>query len=107
MHKTINPIYQLQFFEQAKEEYDKLDGAQLIFVDKGLQRIRFLGMQAGAPLHGQLEGCNKLKNKKMGLRIVFTQKDQKIQIIQIVAIGKRRRNEVYENTLRRLDKNKI
>lgn len=44
----------------------------------------------------------------MYLRIIFRQNKHKIQIIQIIAIGKRRRNEVYKNALDRLqDKNKI
>lgn len=35
-------------------------------------------MQAGQPLHGNLAGCRKLKNRKMDLRIVFTpNKDHK------------------------------
>lgn len=103
MSNNTKPRYKLEFLAQAKEDYDKLGGAQLIFVDKGLNRIRFLGMTAGAPLHGPLESCHKLKNRKMGLRIVFTQREQKIQIIQIIAIGKRRRNEVYDQAFLRLE----
>lgn len=54
------------------------------------------------------EGFKKLNNRKMYLRIIFRQNKHKIQIIQIIAIGKRRRNEVYKNALDRLqDKNKI
>ena len=62
-----------QYFPEAKEEYDYLEGNELTFVDKGLNRIRALGMQASQPLHGNLVGCRKLKNRKMSLRIVFAQ----------------------------------
>lgn len=99
--KVVN--YKLDYFEEAKEEYDNLDGSQLIFVDKGLDRIAALGMKAGNPLHGKLEGCNKLKNRKMGLRIVFRQQNKTIKIIEIVAIGKRRRNEVYKDAQARIN----
>ena len=52
-------------------------------------------MQAGQALHGSLSECRKLKNKKMGLRIVFREANGKIEVIQIVAIGKRDKKEVY------------
>lgn len=102
MTQEVNANYKIEYFKEAKKEYDNLDGSQLIFVDKGIDRIRALGMQAGVPLEGKLEGCRKLKNRKMGLRIVFTQQEKTIKIIQIIAIGKRRRNEVYKNALKRL-----
>ncbi|MCI1290182.1 MAG: addiction module toxin RelE [Lactobacillus sp.] len=94
--------YQLVYFKKARQEYDNLDGSQLVFVDKGLDRIAALGMTAGQPLRGELAGCNKLKNRKMGLRIVFTQEDKKVKIIQIVAIGKRSREQVYRDAVLRL-----
>lgn len=53
-------------------------------------------------LHGKLEGSNELKNRKMGLHIVFRKKNRTIKIIEIAAIGKRRRNEVYKNAEIRL-----
>lgn len=96
--------YNLKYFPEAKEEYNALNSSQRVFVDKGLDRIKVYGMQAGAPLHGPLEGCNKLKNRKLGLRIVFKQDRDSIKIIQIVAIGKRRRNKVYQDATERLSK---
>lgn len=104
MDQNKQTNYKLEYFEVAMKEYQNLDGSQRVFVDKGLKRIAVLGMHAGTPLHGALEGCNKLKNKKMGLRIVFKQKNNQIRIIQIVAIGQRRRNKVYNDSLLRLKK---
>lgn len=97
--------YQLEYFRKAKEEYGNLEGNQLVFVNKGLDMIKVLGMKAGQPLHGPLAGCHKLKNKKMGLRIVFRQKSHHIEIIQIIAIGKRRRAEVYKQAAERIKNN--
>ncbi|WP_204305256.1 hypothetical protein [Lactobacillus johnsonii] len=61
-------------------------------------------MQAGQPLHGKLINCRKLKNKKLGLRIVFRQDKNYIRIINIVTIGERRRNKVYKEAEKRLEK---
>lgn len=98
----MQPKYKLKYFPEAKDEYNALDGSQRVFVDKGLDRIKVYGMQAGTPLYGRLEGCHKLKNRKLGLRIVFRQDKNSIKIIQIVAIDKRRRNKVYNDAVDRL-----
>lgn len=101
-----NDKYQLNFWKEAKVEYAKLDGSQLIFVKKGLKRIKVFGLNCGNPLHGNLEGYRKLKNRKLGLRIIFGQDPQtkNIQIIDIIAIRKRRRSEVYNNAFSRVQK---
>lgn len=103
-----NDKYQLNFWEEAKVEYEKLDGSQLVFVKKGLKRIKAFGLNCGNPLHGKLEGYRKLKNRKMGLRIIFGQDPQtkNIQIIDIIAIGKRKRSEVYNDAFSRIQKYK-
>lgn len=94
--------YELIYLPEAKKEYDSLEGNELQFVDKGLNRIRAFGMKAGQPLHGKLSTCRKLKNRKMGLRIIFRQDGNNIKIINIIAIGERRRNKVYKDATRRL-----
>lgn len=94
--------YAITYLEEARNDYQKLDGSQKVFVDKGLNRIRKFGMQAGQPLAGSLINCRKLKNKRMGLRIVFGQADQEIQIIQIQAIGRRADKAVYRDAAQRL-----
>ena len=99
--------YKLEFLEDVKnKDIPKLDGSQLVFVKKGLKRIQQFGMSCGQPLYGELEGYRKLKNRKMGLRIVFGQnhKTQEINIIDIVAIGKREKLEVYKIAQERIKK---
>jgi mRNA interferase RelE/StbE len=98
----VQPEFELEWTEHSKNDYDLLDGSQRVFVDKGLDRIRQRGMQAGEQLHGKLAGCNKLKNRRLGLRIVFQQSSKGIQIIQIVAIGRRRDSAVYGQAGKRL-----
>ncbi|WP_214770846.1 addiction module toxin RelE [Exiguobacterium sp. s133] len=96
-------MYQLEWTQYSKGDYDDLDGSQKIFVDKALERIISKGMEAGQPLNGNLSHCNKLKNRKMGLRVVFREVEGKLQIIQIVAIGKRDKDEIYKIAEKRLD----
>ena len=99
---SLSEPFELEWTEYSKADYDSLDGSQLIFVDKALNRIRLLGMEAGVPLTRELIGCRKLKHRKLGLRIVFRQSEKGIQIIQIVAIGSRGDSVVYNQSKARL-----
>ena len=89
-------MYQIEWTEYSKDDYVKLDGSQKVFVDKALNRIKLRGMDAGQPLHGALAQCNKLKNKKMGLRVIFREVHGKLEVIQVVVIGKRDKETVYK-----------
>ena len=60
------------------------------------------GMEAGQSPHGNLAQCNKLKNKKMGLRTIFREIEGTIQVIQIVAIGKRNKEKICKLAEERL-----
>ncbi|MDR0910218.1 MAG: addiction module toxin RelE [Spirochaetaceae bacterium] len=95
-------MFEIAWNDKSRKEYDALDGSELVFVDKALNRIRISGMQAGKALHGNLSSCRKLKHKKMGLRIVFRESSQGIEIIEIVAIGKRAKFKVYKDAEDRL-----
>ena len=95
-------MHKIEWTALSKQDYDSLDGSQKIFVDKAIARIKEFGMQAGQALHGSLSECRKLKNKKMGLRIVFRESNGKIEVIQIVAIGKRDKKEVYKTAENRI-----
>lgn len=96
-------MHQIEWTEYSKKDYDNLDGSQKVFVDKALNRIKLYGMDAGQPLHGALSQCNKLKNRKMGLRIIFREVQGKVEVIQIVVIGKRDKNAVYKIAENRLN----
>ena len=99
-------MYEIIYNKLSQKDYDNLEGSQKIFVNKGLAKIQQDGMAVGEALHGNLSGCNKLKNKKLGLRIVFTQRKRGIEIIEIVAIGKRSDKEVYVDAEYRLTSQK-
>jgi mRNA interferase RelE/StbE len=94
--------YELEWTELSAADYDGLDGSEKVVVDKGLKKIQAFGMQAGAPLRGELSACRKLKHRKMGLRIIFRESQNGIEIIQIVSIGKREDLKVYHSAELRL-----
>ena len=101
-----NDYYVLNWFDKAKEDYFKLDGEQIVFVDKALSRIKIMGMEAGQQLYGKLHNCRKLKNrKKKGLRIVFKEGNffKDIEIIDIIVNGKKTDDEVYLEAEKRLN----
>ena len=92
------------FTEFSKLDYDNLDGSQKKQILKSLIKIEESGMNAGQPLHGILWDCRKLKHKKLGLRVIFKQSVIGIEIIEIVIIGKREDNEVYDIAAKRLER---
>lgn len=98
--------FKITFFDEAKEDYHKLDGSQRIHVDKAIDKIKEYGMQVGKALVGNLAGCRKIKHKRLGLRIVFKKSDNSIEIIEIVSIGKRDKKKVYKDSEKRIEKMK-
>lgn len=96
-------VYKIEWTKFSKNDYDNLEGSQKIFVDKAIDRIKLKGMEAGQQLHGKLYQCRKMKNKTMGLRIIFREINGTFQVIQIVVIGKRDKDKVYKTAEKRLD----
>jgi len=95
-------MYKAQFTDLSRRDFDTLDGSQKIQILKSLVKIEEGGMGVGQPLHGKLWDCRKLKHKKLGLRVVFRQSDFGIELIEIVAVGKREDQEVYDVAVARL-----
>ena len=89
-------MYTIEFLNEAYKEYTDLDGSQKLLIDKSLKRIEQRGMQTGEALRGRLVGCRKLKHRKAELRVIFRESNTGIEIIEIVAIGKRSDLEVYK-----------
>ena len=79
----------------SKADFDGLDGSQKPQVLKSFAKLEENGMEAGAPLHGSLAGCRKLKHQRLGLRIVFRASAEPAGSIEVVAIGKRDGGDVY------------
>jgi mRNA interferase RelE/StbE len=96
--------FRLKWSDESKEDLQNLDGSQKKLIRKGLLKIEENGMNTGTKLHGKLMDCNKLKYKKVGLRIVFRQNNDHIEIIEIIVIGKREDSEVYDEAVKRLNR---
>ena len=86
----------------SDEDFHKLDGSQKIQVLKSFAKIEKHGMLAGERLKGKLSDCSKLKHKRLGLRVVFRERDEVIEVIEIVVVGKRTDAEVYATAEKRL-----
>lgn len=97
--------YELSWFEDAVKDYKKLDGSQKIQVDKGLEKIKVKGMQAGKELHGNLKQCREIKHKRMGIRIIFKEniETDSIDVIDIIIIDKRADKKVFKTAVKRLE----
>ena len=90
------------FTEFSQLDFESLDGSQKVQILKSLTKIEKNGMNAGQLLHGNLWDCRKLKHKRLGLRVIFRQSEAGIEIIEIVTVGKREDEEVYEIAAKRL-----
>jgi len=95
-------VFVPKFTDDSRADYLGLDHSQQIQVNKSLIRIEQLGMQAGQALHGKLADCRKLKHKRLGLRVIFRQGAEAIEIIEIVVIGKREDEQAYAIAAERL-----
>lgn len=108
--KTDLEDLNLNFFEEAKQDYNSLDGSQKIVVVKALQRIEKNGQNLGEPLRNtnttSLSGYRKVKLKSNGIRIVYSITNSNVEITEIVAIGNRSDSEVYEEAQKRITKKK-
>ena len=93
---------------EAEKELKELDGSVKILVKKALKKLTERADEIGEPLghkHGfNLTGCRKVKLKKAGIRIVYQIIGEKLEIVEIIAIGDRSEFEVYEDAYRRLNK---
>lgn len=94
--------YSVKFSKLSRQDYDNLDGSQKKIVDKALRKIELQGMHAGEWLHGNLSGCKKIKHKRAGLRVIFKESDNRVEIIDVITIGKRSDKEVYKIADKRL-----
>ena len=90
----------LRFLKEANDDFIALDGSQKKWVRAALERLEERGGEIGEPLGNHeaanLHGFKKIKNRKLGLRIIFREnREDEIEIIEIIVIGRRDDLEVY------------
>ena len=93
--------YRLTFLRDAKKEWDKLGGNVRQQFERKLREILAAPRRPAARLSG-LPDCYKIKLKDAGYRLVYRVFEDRV-VVQVVAVGRRERNAVYEAAARRLD----
>lgn len=79
------------------------------WVAASVARLEERGSEIGKPLrnnaYSKLAGFKDLKNSKLGIRLIFKPTiDNKIELIEIVAIGKRNKEKVFKVAEKRREK---
>src|SRR5689334_13224567 len=98
--------FEVVFIEEAKKDYKKLDGSIKKLVNVALAKMEDRADELGEDLtskHGvNLIGCRKIKFRKAGIRLVYRIVGDKAEIAEIIIVGKREDNEVYQEAYKRL-----
>ena len=98
--------HDIVFIDKAcLKEYESLSDNQKLLIDKGVARLRVRANELGKPLSGDLSGCKELKYRSDGLRIIFRIKENKIEIVEIIAIGKRDKDKVFKSAKMHIARN--
>lgn len=98
--------FEVVFIEEAQKDYKKLDGSIKKLVNVALAKMEERADELGEDLtskHGvNLIGCRKIKFRKAGIRLVYRIVGDKAEIAEIIIVGKREDNEVYQEAYKRL-----
>jgi len=100
-------VYKIEFLPDAEKDFDALDGSVKKEVAKKIDALAenpFLGKPLGKKYGVDLKGFYKLYFLKKKYRIVYRLVGKHIELIEIVGIGKRDKEEIYRLVARRLKK---
>lgn len=100
-------VYKVEFFQDAGKDFDALDASIRKEVAKKIDALAenpFLGKPLGRKYGVDLTGFYKIYVSKKKYRIVYRLIGKHIEVIEIVGIGKREKEEVYRLVARRLKK---
>ena len=93
-------IFGVEFHPDALKEFNSLEKAiREIFVKKLSKRMSE-PFVVSAKLGGDLSACYKIKDKKSGMRLIYTVNIED-KTIFVIAIGKREKNSAYQNAKKR------
>jgi mRNA interferase RelE/StbE len=94
--------FEVRLIPAAAKEYKCLDGSIRKLVNATFRKLEVRADQLGEELiarrDAKLLGCRKLKFRKHGIRIIFRIVKDKVEIVQVIVIGKREDNEAYRLT---------
>lgn len=95
--------FEVRFLCPAVEkEYRSLDGSTRVMVDKGLLRLEQRADVIGKTLSGTLAGCKELKFRADGIRVIYRIVNGHVEVVQVIAIGPRDKDRVFEIAARRI-----
>jgi mRNA interferase RelE/StbE len=100
-------VYKIEFLPDAEKDFDALDGSIRREVAKKIDALAenpFLGKPLGKKYGVDLTGFYKIYASKKKYRIVYRLIGKHIEVIEIVGIGKRNKEEVYKLVASRLKK---
>jgi len=98
-------VYRIEFLPDAEKDFDALDGSIRKEVTKKIDALAenpFLGKPLGKKYGLDLTGFYKLYVVKRKYRIVYRLIGKHIEVVEIVGIGKRDKEEVYRLVARRV-----
>ena len=91
--------YEIEFIPEAVKDYKKLDGSIKKLVNSKIDDLSqnpLLGESLGNKFNIDLSGFYKIYLAKKKYRIVYKlHSDDKIEIIEVLGIGKRDKEEIY------------
>lgn len=92
--------YSLEFITMAKKEWNSLDNTiSKQFKKKLIERLEEPKVES-AKLNG-MDDCYKIKLRSAGYRLVYQVQDEEL-IVLVVSVGKRERNHVYKQAIKRI-----
>jgi len=97
--------FKIEFYPEAVKDFDRLDGSIRKEVAKRIDALAenpFLGKPLGNKMGLDLTRFFKLYAAKKKYRIVYRFLKDYLEVIEIIGIGKREKEEVYKLILRRL-----
>ena len=83
------------------EFYDKTAEKEYLSLDGSVRALR--ADEIGKPLSGLLAGCRELKFRTDGIRVIYRIRDGHVEVVQIIAIGTRDKDRVFDLAARRMD----
>ena len=102
--------FSIEFLPEAADEYTKLDGSVRKDVNKKLAELAenpFLGERLGHKFNIDLTGFLKIYAHGKKHRIVYRLiTPERVEVVEIWGIGKRKKEEIYRLIGKRLEKRK-
>ncbi len=102
--------YKIEFIPDAEKDFDSLDKSVRKKASKKIDTLSknpFLGKPLGNKFGINLTGFYKLYFAKKKYRVVYRLIGEHIEVIEIVGIGKRNKEEIYKLAAKRLKRGKL